>query len=203
MAKLIPRYTAYELERLTEAIYPEERRHNSPTNLGTAKVSGIGSIRGSCRSSTTGRDQADPAGSVAQVGVTWWRCFDFWVRLNFKGNSKNNPEIKDFKPMPSGGARSGAGRPKGSKNGKSRTITRADVIEMAVARGLSPLEYMLIVMRDEKAPAARRDWAAEKAAMYCHPRLAMVATQTRPATVNNNHPDRTRLAARAMIFPAR
>ncbi len=26
MAKLISRYTAYELERLTEAIYPEERR---------------------------------------------------------------------------------------------------------------------------------------------------------------------------------
>jgi hypothetical protein len=26
MAKLIPRYTAYELERLTAAIYPEERR---------------------------------------------------------------------------------------------------------------------------------------------------------------------------------
>ena len=28
MPKLIPRYTAYELERLTEAIYPEERRSN-------------------------------------------------------------------------------------------------------------------------------------------------------------------------------
>ena len=27
MTRLTPRYTAYELEQLTEAVYPEERRH--------------------------------------------------------------------------------------------------------------------------------------------------------------------------------
>jgi hypothetical protein len=31
---------------------------------------------------------------------------------------------------------------------------------------------MLNILRDPKEPSARRDWAAEKAAPYIHPRLA-------------------------------
>lgn len=42
------------------------------------------------------------------------------------------------------------------------------------ASGITPLDYMLSVMRDnERAPADRLD-AAHKAAPYVHPRLAAV-----------------------------
>lgn len=42
------------------------------------------------------------------------------------------------------------------------------------ARALSPLDYMLQVMRDPEASPAERKWAAEKAAPYIHPRLQTV-----------------------------
>lgn len=42
------------------------------------------------------------------------------------------------------------------------------------ASGLTPLEYMLTVLRDEQASPGDRQWAAEKAAPYVHPRLAAV-----------------------------
>jgi hypothetical protein len=40
--------------------------------------------------------------------------------------------------------------------------------------GKSPLEYLLEVMMDDTADQKRRDWAAEKAAAYLHPRPAPV-----------------------------
>lgn len=40
----------------------------------------------------------------------------------------------------------------------------------ALAGGISPVEYMLTIMRDENAEEGRRAWAAEKAAPYLHPR---------------------------------
>lgn len=39
---------------------------------------------------------------------------------------------------------------------------------------LSPLDYMLQVLRDPEASPAERKWAAEKAAPYLHPRLQTV-----------------------------
>lgn len=39
---------------------------------------------------------------------------------------------------------------------------------------LSPLDYMLQVLRDPDASPAERKWAAEKAAPYLHPRLQTV-----------------------------
>jgi hypothetical protein len=39
---------------------------------------------------------------------------------------------------------------------------------------LSPLDYMLQVLRDSQASPAERKWAAEKAAPYLHPRLQTV-----------------------------
>lgn len=66
-----------------------------------------------------------------------------------------------------GGARNGAGRPAGSVNRRS-----AEVIADALAEGITPLEYMLKIMRDEEADTKRRDWAAEKCAMFLHPRPA-------------------------------
>jgi hypothetical protein len=41
-----------------------------------------------------------------------------------------------------------------------------------MAEGISPLEYMLGILRDTNAAPDRRDWAAEKAAPYVHARLA-------------------------------
>lgn len=44
----------------------------------------------------------------------------------------------------------------------------------AAASQLSPLDYMLQVLRDPEASPGERRWAAEKAAPYIHPRLASV-----------------------------
>ena len=65
-----------------------------------------------------------------------------------------------------GGKREGAGRPKGSKNRATR-----EALEMAKAAGITPLEYMLNVMRDSRAKIPRRDAMAIAAAPYIHPRL--------------------------------
>lgn len=64
---------------------------------------------------------------------------------------------------------SGQGRPKGAKNKK---IT--DQIRAIEESGLTPLDYMLQVMRDEDAPAVRRDDMAKAAAPYVNPKLASV-----------------------------
>lgn len=70
--------------------------------------------------------------------------------------------------MPSiGGARPGAGRKPGTPNRKT-----VEVLEGALADGVTPVEYMLGVMRDEAADPADRKWAAEKAAPFVHPRPA-------------------------------
>lgn len=77
-----------------------------------------------------------------------------------------------------GGKRQGAGRKPGSATKKTRLIAEA-----AMAEGISPLEYMLNVMRapseheDPKVQIAReamRFEAAKAAAPYVHPRLAAV-----------------------------
>jgi hypothetical protein len=58
------------------------------------------------------------------------------------------------------------GRLKGAANVKTREIA-----DRAAAEGITPLEYMLKVMRDEKADEKRRDDMAKGAAPYIHPRL--------------------------------
>ncbi|MDT7836628.1 hypothetical protein [Aquabacterium sp. OR-4] len=68
--------------------------------------------------------------------------------------------------MPRGGTRPGAGRPPGSKNHKTRETAAA-----AAAAGLTPVEYLLHVMRNPRMSAAKRMEAAKAAAPYCHPRL--------------------------------
>lgn len=68
-----------------------------------------------------------------------------------------------------GGARPGAGRPRGARNRKTRETVAA--IEQS---GLTPLDYMLSVMRDAgQEPEVRLD-AAKSAAPYVHPRLAAI-----------------------------
>jgi hypothetical protein len=71
--------------------------------------------------------------------------------------------------MPRGGKREGAGR----KAGAVTTRTR-EIADKAATEGLTPLEYMLQMLRDESASKDDRMWAAEKAAPFVHPKLAAV-----------------------------
>lgn len=71
--------------------------------------------------------------------------------------------------MPRGGARRGAGRPKGAATKKSR-----EVADRLTINGETPLEFLLDVMRNPGVhPHARLD-AAKAAAPYMHPKLASV-----------------------------
>lgn len=66
-----------------------------------------------------------------------------------------------------GGRRPGSGRKKGSATQKTR-----DIANRAAEEGLTPLEYMLSVMRDESLERAERMDAAKSAAPYIHPKLS-------------------------------
>jgi len=68
-----------------------------------------------------------------------------------------------------GGARPGSGRKPGSPN--KATQEQRDAV---AASGLTPLDYMLKVMRDAGADEAKRLDAAKAAAPYCHARLSAV-----------------------------
>lgn len=70
--------------------------------------------------------------------------------------------------MAHGGARPGAGR---KKNGANKLTQEA--AEKA-ADGLSPLDYLLAVLRDETNEMGVRLDAAKAAAPYCHPKRAPV-----------------------------
>lgn len=65
-----------------------------------------------------------------------------------------------------GGKREGSGRKIGTANKKTREIA-----DRAAAEGITPLEYMLEVMRDDQAELPRRDDMAKAAAPFIHPRL--------------------------------
>lgn len=64
------------------------------------------------------------------------------------------------------------GRPKGALNLKTR-----ELVEKIEATGLTPLAYMLSILRDEKQDAAARFEAAKQAAPYCHAKLASIAVE--------------------------
>lgn len=77
-----------------------------------------------------------------------------------------------------GGARPGAGRKKGAATKRTREIA-----DRAMEEGITPLEYMLQIMRSDSehedpkiqiAREAMRFEAAKAAAPYVHPRLATV-----------------------------
>ena len=71
-------------------------------------------------------------------------------------------------PRPRGLPKTG-GRQKGIANKRTR-----DIADAAMAQGLTPLEYMLAVLRDETVEPERRDEMANAAAPYLHPRLAAI-----------------------------
>lgn len=68
--------------------------------------------------------------------------------------------------MAHGGARPGAGRPKGSVN----RVTE-EAIEQAKAGGEMPLDFLLRIMRDDDADEAKRIDCAKAAAPFLHARL--------------------------------
>jgi hypothetical protein len=85
-----------------------------------------------------------------------------------------------------GGARLGAGRPKGSKNKKTR-----ELLEMARVSGITPLDVMLYNMR-QHFKAKRFDEASNIAVMaapYVHPKLAATSV----SLPNNNYRPITRV----------
>jgi hypothetical protein len=63
-------------------------------------------------------------------------------------------------------------RPKGAKDKAPRITAAAKQARAASSEGMTPLEYMLTVMRDSAAEPERRDRMASSAAPYIHPRLA-------------------------------
>jgi hypothetical protein len=81
----------------------------------------------------------------------------------------NNSPKQRGRPFKSGMSGNPHGRPKGSRNKRTQTL-----IEAAHAGGELPLDYMLRVMRDPKAPAKRRDEMAKAAAPFLHARLASI-----------------------------
>ena len=74
--------------------------------------------------------------------------------------------------MARGGARRGAGRPKKTTEQAELELLQKRERLLALGDGLSPLAYMLRVLRNPNTPQARRDKMAIAAAPYCHPRLA-------------------------------
>src|SRR5215471_18366181 len=63
------------------------------------------------------------------------------------------------------GSEKTGGRRKGTKNRRTQEVEKA-----VSSTGITPLEYLLQVMRDPKASDLRRDDAARAAAPYCHAR---------------------------------
>lgn len=65
-----------------------------------------------------------------------------------------------------GGKRPGAGRKPGARNLRTEAQVKA-----AEAGGITPLEYLLSVMRDKSRDDNQRIDAAKAAAPYVHPKL--------------------------------
>ena len=80
--------------------------------------------------------------------------------------------------MPAGGKRPGSGRPKGSRNVKTQEQAKA-----IKESGLTPLDYMLSVMRDEGNELGVRLDAANKAAPYVHSKLATIDHKSSDGTM--------------------
>ena len=81
--------------------------------------------------------------------------------------------------MARGGKRDGAGRKPGAIN-KSTQVTRQAVKES----GITPLDYLLSVMRDLNSDQSERVDAANKAAPYVHAKLTSVDMKSSDGTMS-------------------
>jgi hypothetical protein len=108
-------------------------------------------------------------------------AFDIAIKSEAALNSKS----KKSKTERRGGARTGAGRKKGQAS--AQTKRRKAVAAQALAAGLSPLDYMLSIMRDEGMPIKLRYLAAVDAAPYVHPKLTAVAHSAGDQPVKVEH----------------
>lgn len=88
--------------------------------------------------------------------------------------------------MARGGARPGAGRPKGAGKGSSVKATAEQAVKAAKKLRLSPLEYMLSVMNDAEADPARRDRMAQAAAPFVHPKAEAPKTSKADELANKS-----------------
>jgi hypothetical protein len=70
-----------------------------------------------------------------------------------------------------GGARPGAGRKRRGQNQKTREIA-----DRARENGVTPLEFLLSVMRDPTVESHRRESAAQALLPYMHPRMPAAAS---------------------------
>lgn len=105
--------------------------------------------------------------------------------------------------MAKGGPRLGAGRKPGSVNLKTREIA-----ERSAAEGITPLEYLLAVMRRPYPEAASPDVvaamdsqkldAAKSAAPYIHPRLGSVDPPVRLPALVGTLSERGEVVAKAL-----
>jgi hypothetical protein len=77
---------------------------------------------------------------------------------------------------PAGHPKSG-GRKKGSKNKITLASSSQAIIDKAKAAGITPLEYMLNILRDEKQSQEVRMEMAKAAAPYVHPKLQTTKIQ--------------------------
>src|SRR5262245_58115072 len=96
-----------------------------------------------------------------------------------------------------GGKRPGAGRPPGARNRKS--LEMAEAIE---ASGMTPLDYMIAVMRDKDVDPQIRLEAARGAAPYVHARLSsaeITHTDSITATAMRLTPEEIQQKIRALI----
>lgn len=86
--------------------------------------------------------------------------------------------------MARGGNRPGAGRKAGAPN--KATAKQREAVKKS---GLTPLDYLLIVMRDKDVPREERVDAANKAAPYVHAKLSSVDVKSSDGSMTPK-PDR-------------
>ena len=97
-----------------------------------------------------------------------------------------------------GGARPGAGRPK--KGNPPIVEAKAEALSAALTADITPLQYMLGVVRDPTASTSRRDRMAALAAPFCHARATDAALGKKAQ--RQEHADEASSSGRFAVRPS-